>query len=625
MTTKKVPKLSTLQLALFTVMIAGFCFTRISDYDFWWHISLGRDFFTWGFSDLTEKFSYTFLGAEQFRGEWLADLILFLSVKVAGLAGANFILFLTVSATLIFMYKTMEIDQHEAEEISFYTYLLTLILVLLAIRFRLFIRPYIFSYLFVIIFIYLLKRYRRDGDVRLLYWLPLIELFWVNMSKGAFFGPLIFGLFIVAQAISGNKDWKPAVVLLGVVLASLLSPEMNNFYKLLFQYRPETAGVEVGEHQPLSTQLLWGYGLKYTFGYQLLFLLSIFSLVFLKGWKNYFHLMLFGAFFLPTFLMIRMIDFFAIVAGITAVPAVETLLKSVLNRCSNKMFFSLFFLLALVVLVLFSTLGSHTYTIGIGAKADAFPEGALEFVNKHNIHGRMFNSYPFGGYLTWAAPDRPVFIDGRGGHLYGAKFHKEYKKMLHTPVAWQDAEDQWNFDYAILEYDRKSFGQHFPTHLTDNRAWALVYWDNISAVYLKRTPANNPVIESFEYKVAKPAFYNFSYAAELLKQFGSAEILAQIDKEIRYNPLNQEPRLLKAYLLFTVNKRGQLNQQILDELDECLRLKPDMAMEHSAKAMILFEEKRMDEAADEVKKAVAIDPGDNAAKFVAEKLKIQTN
>jgi hypothetical protein len=613
------------QLFLLALMIFGFCFTRIADYDFWWHLSLGRDFYEFGFSDLTEKISYTFFGSEQFRGEWLADLLLFLAVKMAGLGGANFVLFLTISATFIFLYKTLENDESGSEAGRFYAHVITLILVLLAIRFRLFVRPYIFSYLFIAIFLYLLMRYRKERDVRILYFLPLVELFWANMSKGSFFGPVILSLFVIDNFFRHRDDWRPALVLLGVVLVSLLNPEGYNVYVGLIDFAQQGSEVAVvGEHQPLTFQLLWGYGLKYTFGYQLLVLLSVVSFLFLKGWKNYFNLLLFAAFFLPSLLMVRMIDFFAIASPLFAIPAMQKLITygEFNNRLSEKTV-AILFSSVLFVSIVFLTIGSQTYTLGIGTKADTFPEGALAFIEKHNINGRMFNSYPFGGYLSWAAPERPVFIDGRINQLYPPAFHKEYNKMLHTPVAWQEAEQKWNFDYAIVEYDQRSFGQHFPKHLTSNPAWALVYWDNISAVYLKRIPQNLPIIEKFEYKVATPGFYDFSYVADKKMLYKPTEMINQINKEIEFNPKNQEPRLLKASVLFSMNRNSALNQQILAELEECIKLKPDLAMEYSAKAIILYEEKRIAEAIVAVKKAVAIDPNDESAKYMAEKLKIK--
>ncbi len=41
------------------------------------------------------------------------------------------------------------------------------------------------------------------------------------------------------------------------------------------------------------------------------------------------------------------------------------------------------------------------------------PVKAVEFIRSHHLTGPMLNEYGYGGYLIWAAPERPVFIDGR--------------------------------------------------------------------------------------------------------------------------------------------------------------------------------------------------------------------
>ena len=37
----------------------------------------------------------------------------------------------------------------------------------------------------------------------------------------------------------------------------------------------------------------------------------------------------------------------------------------------------------------------------------------MEFIQASHLSGPMLNDYNFGGYLIWAAPEHPVFIDGR--------------------------------------------------------------------------------------------------------------------------------------------------------------------------------------------------------------------
>jgi hypothetical protein len=41
------------------------------------------------------------------------------------------------------------------------------------------------------------------------------------------------------------------------------------------------------------------------------------------------------------------------------------------------------------------------------------PVRAVEFIKVNHLSGPMLNDYLSGGYLIWAAPEYPVFIDGR--------------------------------------------------------------------------------------------------------------------------------------------------------------------------------------------------------------------
>lgn len=41
------------------------------------------------------------------------------------------------------------------------------------------------------------------------------------------------------------------------------------------------------------------------------------------------------------------------------------------------------------------------------------PVDAVAFINNHHLCGRMLNDYVYGGYLIWAAPEHPVFVEGR--------------------------------------------------------------------------------------------------------------------------------------------------------------------------------------------------------------------
>ena len=43
----------------------------------------------------------------------------------------------------------------------------------------------------------------------------------------------------------------------------------------------------------------------------------------------------------------------------------------------------------------------------------------VEYINTHHLAGHMMNEWVYGGYLIWAAPEHPVFVDGRGMSSHG--------------------------------------------------------------------------------------------------------------------------------------------------------------------------------------------------------------
>jgi hypothetical protein len=50
------------------------------------------------------------------------------------------------------------------------------------------------------------------------------------------------------------------------------------------------------------------------------------------------------------------------------------------------------------------------------------------WLNENHPRGPIFNSYNWGGYLTWRAREYPVFIDGRAD-LYGNEIIKEWMEI----------------------------------------------------------------------------------------------------------------------------------------------------------------------------------------------------
>ncbi|VAX10981.1 hypothetical protein MNBD_GAMMA26-1811 [hydrothermal vent metagenome] len=600
-----------------TLMIVGVTSTEIADYDFWWHINLGREIYNTGSITLPDSFSYTFAGTPQFSGEWLADLSFYLAYLGGGFWGVAALKVVVVLAVFYILLLRLLDQQRDGVGGWLLAAVLTMVVVLFAIRFRLFVRPYIFSFLFFSLFLLLLERYTKTNNARMLYALPWLEILWANMSKGLIFGPLLICVYIVGALLQGRLDRRLIVVLSAVLLTSTISPEGVSPYGFLLTMAKDPAGFYVvGEQQPLSFALLWGQGWAYTAGYQLLVLGSLFYFTLLGGWRNYTHLLIFLAFFAASIYMIRLVGFFSLAVATFAIHPASRLIGWLPDWFFRRRELSY----GIIGLLLFAVgglavFGSSTYKFGIGPNGKNIPDEALAWLETEQIKGRIFNSYPYGGYIAWAKPGEQVYIDGRINQLFPPEFHQHYFRVIEEPAVWKQAEEKWGFTIAVLEYDYLAQGRHFPLHLKDNAEWAPVYWGEHSVIYLKRTEQNISVIKRHQYQLIKPNFSDFSYLNRYSMARGHKQIsdrlVAMVDAEVARHPYNQELLLARLYLLYNIDRISSVRG--LQELEITLAMEPDLAIEHSAAAHFYLQMGRKDEAQKELMTALEINPSDEMA------------
>ena len=603
-----------LALALLTLLV---CMSRYADYDLWWHLRLGETIFSTKAIPWLDSFSYTVAGRHQFTGEWLADLLIFLTFDNAGFLGLNLLKAALLFITAFFLYKQMKSDSGDATGAALAA-IITLVLVLFAVRFRLFVRPYLFSLPFMAIFLYLINRWRGGSTDRLIYLLPLLMLFWANMSVGAVFGLFLIGVATLLDIIE-RRSWHLVPVLLLSTAASLANPETYHLHTLALDLTSDPYRALIGEYQPVTTDMLFGSGLRYTLCFQLLALGGAIYFLLFRGWKDLFHLVVFAFLLYESFRQIRLVELFSLVAApcfalflartAALLPEIPARLKAFVNPALA---------VAILALIPSTVFNSPVYAFGIGAKESAFPEKALQFLDEQNISGRIFNSYGFGGYVIWRAKERPVFIDGRYRRVYTTAEYGEYKGIIESAAAWKEAEQKHGYDYALLEYDLMS--RRFPSHLLNNPEWALVYWDNHSLLYLKRTAERKELIERFEYRAARPTFLDLSYLDDYVKAGKLTETLTALDRDVVLNPDNQFVLLARIYLRYQLGKLYL--PQIQADLEKVLPMKPDFAMKHSALAMVLSATGEKERARSEVEKALKLNPLDEAAIALAKELGI---
>lgn len=581
------------------------CFSVLSDYDFWWHLALGRQVagaVATGSWSLPDAFSYTAPGAPQLNLEWFGDLLIYGAWRACGFVGVDLLMTLLLGATCTFVALAVTETLDAEERTSRWTVLgVTLGIFLVCIRFRVFPRPALFTYVFLAAFVWLLSAHRaRGGWVWLAPLVPLAAL-WSNTSKGAVYALACVAAFAIGSLVERKPDRRLWLALPAVAAGLMANPDGFRSISIVYEYRQAlTSPTRLGEFQPLSAMMLWGRGAYHTAGFQVALALTALGLV-IGRWRRQPGMFLLAvALAVQAFLAIRMVDLFAVVA---AVPVGLSVAAGVRRWGATAVAVAGGATSAALLL-----LGQGQYRFGPGFKASHVPAGAVNFVRRERITGRVFNSYPFGGYLAWEGI--PTFIDGRGGLVYSGDLIASYQRGIDTEEGWAELERKWGFTTAIFEYDVRSMGRHFPRHLADDAEWALVYWDDHSAVYLKRTVENQRVIERGAYQLLKPSFNDFSYLDGVEERIPLPRLMEMAEHDVGLNLANQEPRLARVFL---ADGLGADPEALIREVRQCLQLEPNLAMEHSALAYLYLKAGREAEAVPEIRSALELNPIDPVA------------
>jgi tetratricopeptide (TPR) repeat protein len=133
-------------------------------------------------------------------------------------------------------------------------------------------------------------------------------------------------------------------------------------------------------------------------------------------------------------------------------------------------------------------LGPRFERFGVRLDERVYPLDAAAFLERNELDGNLFNSYTYGNYLLYARhPHNRVFIDGRVD-MYGPEPLRLFERVLTAAPDWADILRKYDVDLCVIEIARPPEPAILRA-LHRSRDWALVYWDELSAVYVRRTEA----------------------------------------------------------------------------------------------------------------------------------------
>jgi len=481
------PLLKVFQIYIFVYAFL-FASRPLSDADFWFHLKTGQYVFTTGGVPRTEMFSFTYQGIPWIAHGWLSGVIFYAAWSTVGLRVLIFVFALLVAIAFWIAFK-------RAESHPFFAGVAVLLGVWIAMP-NIGVRPRVFTILFTSIFLALLGRFAGGVKERWIWMLVPLMILWANLHGGFFIGLALIALTAVGMLLDYGAGVLPdgmnlrsrlrtlAIVFLGCVFAVLVNP---------YGYKLYTAPIAV-LRSPILQNLVtdWlspDFHLPEAFPLLLLIVMTMAVLALSPKRPKPSEVLLFLATLYATLKTQRN----AIVFALVSVPLFANYFQLWLDSTRLGKSFGtsarsngntgLAILLAvglLLPLIPFAIKLKQKVYSNPTQESLRVPVRAVEYLKQNGIKGNTFTApNVWGAYVLWAAPDNPVYIDGRD--VYPDTFWQEFVDITYGRVDWRQVFDQRGVQIAVVQPDSMLARQ-----LGEAPAWESIYHDGMSVVFRRR-------------------------------------------------------------------------------------------------------------------------------------------
>lgn len=569
-------RLRVLLQALLLVAAFALATTKVYDTDAWTHLALGRDLVELGGFPAYERLNFPSLDVPYQNPEWLFGLVLYLVYAALGVPGVIVLKAAVVTVTALVLLKdalTPE-DPSDRRTAGAAAAVVIVGLALVAMRHRFVERPDIALMAFLAFTIYALNAYVSEGR-RYVLALPFLQVVWVNVHPSIVVGLLPFVAYLAGGLLQrGLERWRGidipgtpsatrlrgiALTLLGVLAASLASP--SPFEPFLAPFRLLRASWLQHEIVELQAPTLHDS--------PALFIVTALLVVgFGLSWRRppLVSVLLVTPFVHLGFSARR----FVFLAVLVAAPIVARFARRALAAIPAARIAPLRVPLAVTAVGVVGVTATlviggvgpffdRFQQAGWGVNHAAVPEGALGYLDRIGVAGNVFNIFHWGGYIAWRDQLRRMpFIDGRG-HV-PPELLDEMIAARSSAMRLKQLQLRYRFDVAIMDYPRDdALGHTLDVDLgLSSPDWALVYWDDLAMVYLRRTAALDPVIARDEYREVKPALG----AAYLRRRLAERSRFGLVEAELARNVAETRSTFGSSLLGYVYAETGRHAQAI---------------------------------------------------------------
>jgi hypothetical protein len=451
------------------------------DPDLYWRIATGRKIWESGSFPQVDEFSHTFRGHPWIERDWLGDLSFFGAYSLLGWRGVAMItggaIALAYALLFLMLARTMRL-----------TVAIGVAAVVLALSgSHLHARTQIFGDALIVVWVAALVRAVDAKTSPSLMLLPVMTL-WANVH-GSFVAGLALTVALAAEAVFESpgderllvaRRW--AVFLVASVGAACMTPYgARPFLSALQVVWANEAKPYLHEWQAVSFQ---------TAPVTLFSVLALVFLALLNGAKIRFCrltiLLLIAAYMLTS---VRFIFVFNIVAPLLlATPltrqfrflrlseqiATQPQFFTTMSRLGRRGLHGAYGTIAIIILA------TGVFGGSVKPSRQISPEGSVDYIFAHNLHGNIYNGYDFGGYLIFRG--LPTFIDGRTEMLFGDGFMTENRTIVfQRPREFIGYLDKYRISIGLVAPNSIE-AQEFRA----SSDWIGVYSDDISELFVRR-------------------------------------------------------------------------------------------------------------------------------------------
>ncbi len=494
-------------LPLFILLVVIFYLVAgpLRDFDIFFHIKSGEVIAHEGIIH-HDVFSFVTSGREWFPYEWLFQIGAYYFQNVFGFEAFRYFtaMFVVVMIILlnIILRRFTEVNKWAA---------LVLLGVFSALTANFWTaRPHIVAYTFLLVNLALILNYFLKNKNWL--WLSLpITLAWANLHGSIFLDIGFFAgytvLSVVQWRLSKDRLWLKKAQILGLFtiitsLLSILPPLGFTQFRLLIMFAQKSQIIRnfVDEWVPLASS-------QFNFYLYIIVHIGVMVSAFLvvlkkKNWQKSVWLWpLVGLMFSP-YLASRNV-FLGNASALIIMAWVIGHIKK-----WNKW-------IACILFVMFTFFcGWWWWQIRASYQVNKryFPVQAANFIIEHQLQGRMFNEYGYGGYLLYRLyPQQKVFVDGRTD-LYLCCEIPELMDLTREKNA-PDADykiklnklwDKHQISFVLLRTEKHTEVRRIARILTDDPEWSLLFWDDYSQLFVRRDGKNDALIKQLGTTAATP-------------------------------------------------------------------------------------------------------------------------